>query len=201
MAKNENIRRWQNLQCWHSKSWCSKVSLLIGQHNPDALMHLEIIQSREQADALYATKTALGWTLYGPVWGDQSNQQVTCSFITNTELGELCIKVLETWHCMSTWHMVIQASQLKIWKQCQRGKPPRGMTAVKQDPPKLPDNRLLAKRRLASLKTRLQRDDNLRVTYSQQMNELLKKRVSSGNIRCGIEWKGMIPSLPSGQIT
>ncbi|KAJ8050539.1 hypothetical protein HOLleu_03781 [Holothuria leucospilota] len=57
----------------------SGVTLIIGQDVPDALVPLNVRNGRHGEP--YATRTVLGWTLNGPLRGDNPDESVVCNFI------------------------------------------------------------------------------------------------------------------------
>ena len=72
MGRSEDLNGWEHLRDVEiPKVDAGKVTLLIGQDVPKALMPIDL-RTGKPGDP-YATKTALGWTLHGPLGGRTSS--------------------------------------------------------------------------------------------------------------------------------
>ena len=72
MGRSEDLNGWEHLRDVEiPKIDAGKVTLLIGQDVPKALMPIDL-RTGKPGDP-YATKTALGWTLHGPLGGRTSS--------------------------------------------------------------------------------------------------------------------------------
>jgi len=73
------LANWKHLQGFPIENeGDNKVTLLIGQYVPEALVPIDV--RRGKPGESYATKTLLGWTLNGPI-GKWNNQKATVTFV------------------------------------------------------------------------------------------------------------------------
>ncbi|KAJ8032713.1 hypothetical protein HOLleu_26324 [Holothuria leucospilota] len=82
-----DVMKWYHLK--YLKVWQvshSGVTLIIGQDVPDALVPLEVRNGRHGEP--YDTRTVLGWTLNGPLRGDNSDESVVCNFIQANQAAD-----------------------------------------------------------------------------------------------------------------
>ncbi|XP_064622573.1 uncharacterized protein LOC135484816 [Lineus longissimus] len=158
-----DIGRWRHLTGVCDNSVDGKgVSLLIGQDVPQAILPLEVRRGRD--DEPYAIRTSLGWTLNGPIGGQPADSTAVCSFIQSLASGQPQMsqndkKVVGMWD--KSVSLVDGHYQLNI--------------PFKKTPPELPDNRMMAEKRLQSLGRRLSRDPALHDKYRSGMQDLLDK--------------------------
>ncbi|XP_038050892.1 uncharacterized protein LOC119724042 [Patiria miniata] len=162
----------------------NEVGLLIGQDIPRALMPLEIRRGKAK-DGPYAVRTALGWSLHGPVnkvGTTEQNTHATSTFIQG-DIG-LEEQVHKFWklEASDTLHdergmSVNDQRALKMWKGgiSIDGGHYQLPVPFKRHPPCLPNNRWLAEQRLQSLARKLGKDDSLRRKYQEGIEDLLKK--------------------------
>ncbi|XP_041457552.1 uncharacterized protein LOC121409709 [Lytechinus variegatus] len=159
MATEEEISRYQHLFGIDLQVTTGKeVSLLIGQDMPEALMPLEI---RAGAPGeVYAIRTALGWTLNGPLENESSllNHQASSNFVSAT--GDLPLRVEP--------QQTYKQGGVDRDDDCQLPSP-----TLTQD---LPNNPQVTSRQ-DSIKTRLDKDGCLHVhpNYREEMKFLLEE--------------------------
>ena len=184
VLQNE-VTHFEHLKGLPLPSKAGEVTLLIGQNAPDALKPLE---TRDGGDGQpYAVKTALGWAVNGPV-SNSPSKLVMCNFIQakpgssetsletqvqqfwNLDHGHLAA---DTPHCMS----VENTRAVKIWNDSIKLTDGHYMMDIpfRKENPELPDNRVLAEKRLQYLGKRLQKDSELHRRYSAGIKELLDK--------------------------
>ena len=97
MGRSEDLNGWKHLRDVEiPKVDADKVTLLIGQDVPKALMPIDL-RTGKPGDP-YATKTALGWTLHGPLGGRTSSSGTTAiaNFVqVNHDLRNLNQQILD----------------------------------------------------------------------------------------------------------
>ena len=96
MGRSEDLNGWEHLRDVEiPKVDADKVTLLIGQDVPKALMPIDL-RTGKPGDP-YATKTALGWTLHGPLGGRTSSSGTAiANFVqVNHDLRNLNQQILE----------------------------------------------------------------------------------------------------------
>lgn len=71
IPRERDLQRWPHLSRVNLPEIKAGIDLLIGTKVPKALEPLEVIHSRN--DGTYAIRTMLGWTMYGPLFGDSEN--------------------------------------------------------------------------------------------------------------------------------
>ena len=80
MGLSEDLNGWEHLRDVEiPKVDADKVTLLIGQDVPEALIPIDL--RRGKPGDPYATKTALGWTLNGPLGGTSSSGRAIANFV------------------------------------------------------------------------------------------------------------------------
>jgi hypothetical protein len=79
IGKRADENRWPNLNGIKIKSINADIGLLIGSDIPQALQPCEIRQS--QNGGSFATRTALGWVLSGPLIGRKETKIPTANFV------------------------------------------------------------------------------------------------------------------------
>ncbi|KAJ8031268.1 hypothetical protein HOLleu_27946 [Holothuria leucospilota] len=149
----------------------SGVTLLIGQDVPDALVPLEVRNGRYGKP--YATRTVLGWTLNGPLRGDNSDEPVVCNFIQANQAADADLEAqVEHFYKLDVGETlaksVIEMSQddkrvLEIWDDFIKLKSSHYEMDIpfKKTPPDLPDNKMMTEKRLQNLRRRLPKNPDL----------------------------------------
>jgi len=182
LVTEEEVAQWPHLRevpfC-HAR--IEEVTLLIGQDCPEALTPLTTIAGR--AGEPYAIRTRLGWTISGPV--SQQKQQPPEAFFTVQEaLSQLQMKVDRFWQLESggvfeqeRGMSVEDRKALEMWRAGVRYQDGHYTLPIpfRVLPPKLPDNRAMALKRLNSLARKLQRDPELRRQYISGIQALVDK--------------------------
>ena len=178
IPRQSDVDRWPYLHGITTPEVDAEVSLLIGNDVPKALQPIEIRGSDDEGP--YAVRTALGWTVNGPlgrvgerestanpIQADQGLEDLFRRFC-NREFDDVdddnamscddkrALSVMENTIQLKNGHYELALP----WKN---------------PPPTLPKNRPLAERRLKFLKKRLENDSELLAKYSTFMDDLLEK--------------------------
>jgi hypothetical protein len=163
----------------------SDVQLLIGQDNPNLLKPLEVRCSGEREP--YAVRTALGWTINGPLGDSEAqsdNTSCVSAFIQADIDMRLDVQVERFWK-VDSWETAPEKIQMSLedievlqkWDQvaCLKDGHYELPIPFKFNPPELPDNRKLAERRLGALGRRLCKHPRLFEQYKSAVDDLLQK--------------------------
>lgn len=190
IATAEDIKKWPHLNDVELGSTENKeVRILIGSNVPEAFWVLE--ERRGKRGEPYAIRSPLGWTLIGPTLPiEDEESQYNVNFIrvgeeNGSEEDILLRQVKSFWETdfggsisdPKTAMSVQDKKALQMMEQSvelvsghyQVGLPWR------HHPPCIPNNRLLAVRRLGYLKRRLQKDQELFEKYKTSINEYIDK--------------------------
>ena len=178
IPRQSDVDRWPHLQGIAMPEIDAEVSLLIGNDVTKALQPTEIRGSDHEGP--YAMKTALGWTVNGPL-GRVGAQESTANIIhadreldnlfrrfCNREFDDVDNDIAMSCDDKRALSVMQETIQLKDGKY-------ELALPWKNPPPSLPKNRPLAERRLKLLKKRLEKDDDLLKKYSTFMDDLLEK--------------------------
>ena len=173
------------------------VQMLIGQDCPDILMPLEI--RRGPASVPYATRTLLGWSVSGPVRGEKTDAMVNYISLER--------QVAQFWQIEggqlndSKGLFTEDRQALKIMDETVEVDEGRYTVAIPfREDHVLPNNRIMAEKRLGSLTKKLEKNEDLKKAYTDRMATLLQKghaeRVpgDSPAAKSGNEW--YIPHHP-----
>lgn len=182
LATSTDLKEWPHLEdICTPKLNVNDVHLLIGQDTPDLTFPEET--RRGKPGEPYACLTALGWVMNGPIGQSKSNN-FTSSTFANAK-PELSIeRQLETlWKledddCGDSLGLSnSDRKALGVWNKSVKLVDQHYSMDIpfKERPPELPDNRLMAERRLHLLGKRLQRDSELSERYTANVHELLEK--------------------------
>ena len=175
------MNRWPHLSGIEIPSVDAEIGLLIGSDAPEALKPTEIRQSKD--DGPFATHTALGWVLNGPM-GRTGPDVTIANFIdTNVELSKQFEEYCNIEFNDSTYEPKASMSQndrraLEIMKstvKLSNGHYEIGLP-WRNNPPHLQSNKTQAERRLQLFKKRFQRDDALCSKYKDFMADLLHRK-------------------------
>ena len=182
LATSADLKKWPHLEGIQLPELnVNEVHLLIGQDTPD-LMFPEDTR-RGMLGEPYACLTALGWAMNGPISGDRPNTSITSSFTDtkpelNIERQLEAIWKLEGDNCGDSLGLSSSDRKaLSVWNESVRLVDQHYTMDIpfKERPPYLPDNRLMAERRLLLLGRRLQKDTDLFRRYTANVHELLEK--------------------------
>ena len=156
------------------------VHLLIGQDAPDILIPREVRTGSKGEP--YAIRTALGWTLNGPVTHHMEPKSSSSFFATpDVHLQhqvERFWRMDEVQNASSDETMSIsQRKVLSIWENSlhRDGIHYTMDIPFKERPPRLPDDKLMAEHRLKLLGKRLSKDSSLKEKYTSGIHDLLEK--------------------------
>ena len=156
-----------------------EVGLLIGQDTPRALIPLEV---RKADKGPYAVRTALGWSLHGPVASGRRHDASTNYIQGDTYLDEQIQKLwkLEDESTLFDDERGMSFNDRKavdIWENTITMDNGHYQLAIpfKERPPSLQDNHCIAEHRLQSLGRRLERDTHLHGKYKEGISDLLQK--------------------------
>ena len=185
---NHDIRKWPHLQDIELLSIDgSKVELIIGCNVPEAFWVLE--EKRGNKGDPYAISSPLGWTLMGPMdrlEGENSHHCVNFTRIVNAEKEDVLVQQLERFwktdnaglipDCKVSMSIedkralaVMESSAKLVDGHYQLALPWRERV------PNLPDNRILAERRLKLLKKRFLQDAELFGRYKATIGDYISK--------------------------
>ena len=183
MASASDICKWPHLKDLRlPRVDKSAVSILIGQDVPEALWPLELRKGKEGQP--YATRTRLGWSLNGPLESEGLVEESALSNLARAD-ERLDAQVEQFWKLETSEALANSLPQFSvddkkavdIWERSlevvdghyQMDIP------VKSKLPNLPDNRVVAEKRLKSLTSRFLRDPELHTKYKGGIQELLDK--------------------------
>lgn len=161
-----------------------KVSVIIGEDVRKAHIVKEVRVSEDENCDLYATKTALGWTIAGTMEGKTDEQrEVSVNFIDSDKL--LLRQVENFWsmekigledkvHRSASVEDRRAESILQKTTRMTEGHYETGLL-WKNDNPQLPNNRKIAEARLSSLKRKFQKDPELEGKYRRTMQDYIDR--------------------------
>ena len=181
LGKPEDLSKWNHLRDVDlPRINAEKVTLLIGQDNPEALVPTDL--RKGAAGEPYATKTVFGWTLNGPLGGVRRHV-ATANFVhVDRELNE---QLAQFWKVEGPEALVQEKRGLsfedkrvvELWEESIQHSDGHYVLPkpFRQRPPYLPPNRVMAEKRLESLHRRLSRDASLHAAYTGFMEDLFEK--------------------------
>ena len=156
-----------------------EVGLLIGQDNCNIMMPLEV-KCGEPGEP-YATRTPLGWALNGPI-RKEGRRNASANFVQCESLDR---QLQRFWkvedepllHDPGVGPSIADRQALDIWERTMKLTDGHYQASIpfKQRPPKFPDNKSAAEKRLVGLKKRLEKDSVLHETYKDEMEKLFKE--------------------------
>ena len=176
----EEIQKYDHLRDLPAPTTVNNdVTLLIGQDNPHILAPLEVRRGSNKEP--YAVKTALGWTINGPV-DSKKNHQKNCFFLQN-DTESLQQATEQFWKIDSygsdKQSLLSQNDEkvLKDWEENVYMKDNHYHLSIpfKETDPQLPDNKPLAEKRLEYLGKRLKKDDRQLQRYKEEIDALIEK--------------------------
>jgi len=182
IALRSDIAQWKHLKDLDFGEG-QDVSILIGEDVSQALMPLEVRRGKDNEP--YAVRTALDWTVNGPMSEKTGSANALCSFICASQSIEpsLDAQVQQFWK-LDTGDVVADSELqpsvndkkvMDLWE--------RSVTKVHghyqldipfvSNPPELQNNRALAECRLECLARRLSRDPELHRRYAAEIDNLI----------------------------
>ena len=161
----------------------NRVTLLIGQDNPEALIPIDV--RRGHPGEPYATKTILGWTVNGPMQIPGTGKRQMLNLFVQDDY-DLKLQMEKFWEVEGQAYLKGERSQLSredrqaldIWENSiEHREDGHYMMAIpfRQNPPNLPLNREMAEKRLSSLHKRLSHDKEMHEAYTEFMEDLILK--------------------------
>ncbi|XP_013395335.1 uncharacterized protein LOC106162566 [Lingula anatina] len=160
MLRAEDIRKWSHLQDVHFPEidhMNAKVSIIIGQDNPEVLMPIDVKRGQNPNEP-YATKTVLGWTLNGPLGGKGRHVAMATFIQADHELNE---QLEQFWKIEGHGTLISDKKGLSIedkrvlalWEdKIQHDEHYSLPIPFKDRQPHFPPNKQMAEQRLDSLK-------------------------------------------------
>ena len=163
------------------------VCLLIGQDVPGALMPLEVKKGGVVGEP-YAVRTALGWIVNGVLSDEASCRGMAssyCAVAPSRQEDALDKQVQQFWNLDTGQYLAGGVPQMSIedravvqrWSESIKLEDEHYVLEIpfKGEKPLLPDNRVVAERRLMSLGRRLSRDEELLQRYRAEIDKLIEK--------------------------
>ena len=178
-ADRVDLDRWPHLKDLDiPETDVREVHLLIGLDCPDLPRTSE--ERYGGKGEPFARHTPLGWAVNGPL-GIPSNRSRRSHFVSvhrapiEHDLARLWD--MEGSHSEEQGLSVEDRRVLDIWKQSKKLDEGRHSMAIpfKTEHLKLDDNRVMAEKRVESLRRRLNKDDDLRERYTKEIKKLLTK--------------------------
>ena len=179
-AKMADASQWEHLRDIELPELSTdQVGLLIGQDAPEVLLPTEV--RRGEVGSPVAIRTVFGWTVGGP--SGCRTGRVTSHFV----VGDIKEQIETFWKSEATplprdsecgaSFSVDDLRALRIWNDSITMDEGHYCLDIpfKNYPPQMPNNVVVARQRIESLKRRLSRDQDLARAYSQNMNELINK--------------------------
>ena len=200
VANADNLMKWEHLSDVDLPD-DSDVQLLIGQDHPHLLKPLEVRCSDECGP--YAVRTSLGWTINGPLHDNEvrsAHLSGVSAFIQADIDSRLDVQVERFWKVdqdvtSERKHMSVEDQEvLRRWDEstCLKDGHYEVPIPFRHDPPKLPDNKAMANKRLKSLGKRLDRDPSMKDQYKCGIQDLLERGhaepVCSGDETSDVQW-------------
>ena len=180
ISKQEDVSRWPYLQGINIPEINAEIGLLIGSDVPQALQPIEVHQSRNGGP--FATKTALGWVLNGPLGRKEPRIQTSNFVQTSPTLNEQFLEFCDMEFNDTKYSSKAAMSQndrkaLGIMENTVKLVEGHYEMALpwKEYPPHLPNNRSLAEHRLSLLKKRLRKDPIVHEKYEDFMGKMIRK--------------------------
>ena len=180
IATSEDISRFTYLSEVCIPRIEADVELLIGSNVPKALEPWEVVNSKE--DGPYAVKTILGWTVNGPLKGNDKSRytRVTANRISIGNLEELLLQQYS--HDFSESQDKAEMSQedkkfMTIAEESVHmlnGHYTLNLPFRRKDVI-MPDNHQVAEQRLSSLKKKFQKNESFKAEYTEFLTEVINK--------------------------
>ena len=155
----------------------STVNLLIGLDHPELLQPLEVRGSQDGAKQPYPCRTALGWTVQGPL-REHANRAVKINALSMSEVESSLQRLWELEdnddECLAP--SMLDNEVMNFWQREVTFSDGHYVVPVpwKQGCPNFPDNRYLAEKRLEGTLKKIERHNQVR-EYAAGMAEMLAK--------------------------
>ncbi|XP_044175347.1 uncharacterized protein LOC114974680 [Acropora millepora] len=179
-ASNKELRKWPHLDGVSLPEIEEhRVSILIGSDRPDIIDDNSEIRRGARGQP-YAVNTPLGWTVYGPMGGPDSDG-VHVNFVTS-DLEEMLSKQLEHLYNAEFGDTLVDVEQSLSFEDRRAKQIMDESEALvnghyqlklpfRQSPPCLPDSFPEAKRRLYWLEKKMERDPEFHKRYASVVNK------------------------------
>lgn len=174
-----DVERWPHLKGVYLPEVKSEVSLLISSNVPDVVQPLEVIHTSNGGP--YATRTALGWTLNGPLGRHKAKGGSSKSFYVKTMEHPMCKLCTELVDAYDYGEKAMSADQLKFMKKVNDSIVHKDdmhyeiALPFKNDDVMLPNNYVQAKKRMNHLKKRFQNDPKFHKDYKAFIEDMLNQ--------------------------
>ncbi|XP_071952433.1 uncharacterized protein [Antedon mediterranea] len=178
IASQAEVDRWPHLQGIYIPSITAEIELLIGQDVPEVHQPYEV--RAMQNGGPYATRTLFGWVVNGPLSSWQENK--TCGFVGNLDEQFRKFCSIE-FNDLESDQVTMSQSDIQALTSMEESvtyKDGHYHVAMpwKASPSTLPNNRVLAERRLKTLQARLERSNDTHSKYTEFMETLVDKGYS-----------------------
>lgn len=177
VATNKDVQEWPHLQdIVLPETGDEQVTILIGSDRPDIIDNYLDRRDGKKGQPC-AVKTPLGWTVYGPM-GEPRCEQVSINSVRsefdildhklermyNAEFDDINDDIDENMSVEDRYAKEIMNKTTVLKNEhYEIGLP------FKRNPPHLPDSLYTAEKRLESLKSKMERNENFRKKYSSVM--------------------------------
>nr|XP_054589264.1 uncharacterized protein LOC129153612 [Nothobranchius furzeri] len=182
IPNESDIKQWSYLKSVHLHEIDSEINLLIGSNVPKVLELLDVVKS--VGDGPYAVKTALGWTVNGPLGETQTEEepQISVNRISVEKLDELWNLQFKTDfpECARDENEPSKEGQQFLDKVSNNAKLQDGHYQIglpfKDSKFCMPHNRAVAEQRLQNLKRKFITNS----TFLQDYNNFMSDTISKG---------------------
>lgn len=187
MFGKRDLKAWPHL--WHLGNQIvdnhaePEVGIIIGSDNWQLLEPKEIIPSLNESP--YAVKTALGWTINGPMGHSKARSVRSCFVRLEEEWNDYCNREFEENKYFEKVEMSIEESKaLKIMQESCKLKNGHLQVSLpfKYSKVKLPNNEKVTRERLVSLSRKLRKDPETHRKYCKAIDDLLQQGFAE---KCG----------------
>ena len=182
LVTRKEVERWPHLRDLLLPGAKAGDIRLIGQDCPRALAPLSTILGAEGEP--FAVKTCLRWTVNGPIAEGEPNQRPTACSTQAEAIHRLSDQVDKFWRLESggvfDQEKAMSASDeavVRKWSEAAEYEDNRYTLPIpfRKNPPKFPNNRVMAEKRLGSLGNRLRNNEALKEMYKEGMKDLMSK--------------------------
>ena len=181
IPKQHDLQAWPHLQDVHLPDLDADIGLMIGNNAPEAVEPWQILHG--QPGEPFAVETKLGWVVNGPV---KPNKETTIKVNRvgfSDDLHQMFVIMYdEEVKDSSTMDEKGMSRDDHVWMDrvtasCSRLESGHYQIALpfRDDNPHLPNNRLMAERRLAGLKRKLATDGKFHQDYTASMTDMIEK--------------------------
>ena len=171
-------------QIEYNNTYSDKVSIVIGLDHPHLLRPLEVLSAGD--DDPYAVRTALGWTVNGPVKAIENNKTAVSNFINALEINDdtLSSDVQKLWE-MEDYELInsekrsMSVNDQKVmnhWNDNVEFRDGHYILPIpfKEEDQRFPNNIKGIDERMSSLRRKLLKDDGLRLRYDREIKDFLR---------------------------